>query len=224
LETYVGGWRCCENNVFLVDTDKECKDPLCSEKPVDEVIMKFTFYYEDAHPAVRRLERGACCDVTSDTQGFENIEYDIPKCRDGTPAEQCVHVAESLQPVAYFDDGDADHAGSALVDLVFVAPHLHWAAISITLVDPATNRTLCEVRRTADNSRGLFYGHGTAPGEEDGYLTGLIPCSWSGKDAPRFRRDHKLFTRAVYNASSPHTGVMGIWLSEVSPVEAEFVV
>ncbi|CAJ1431801.1 unnamed protein product [Effrenium voratum] len=43
LSTYVGGWRCCEHGVFLIDTDKECSDPKCSKEPQDEVFMKFVF-------------------------------------------------------------------------------------------------------------------------------------------------------------------------------------
>ena len=48
LSTYKGGRRCNEHYMFLIDTDKECKSSDCSEKVVDEVYMKFTFYYEDA--------------------------------------------------------------------------------------------------------------------------------------------------------------------------------
>lgn len=225
LSTYIGGWRCCEHKVFLVDTDKECEDAACSAKPEDEVQMKFTFYYEDAQPAVRKMEPGACCDVTSDTPGFENIEYDVPKCAEGTPAEKCLHVAENLQEVGYHErSSPSPYGADDLVDLVFVAPHLHWAALSISLIDPETNRTLCEVHRTEDNSAGLAYGNGTAPGSEGGYLTGLTPCTWSSKDAPRFRRKHLLRTRAVYNASALHTGVMSLWLSQVSPVEPDILV
>lgn len=221
LATYKGGWRCCEHGMFLVDTDKECSSPDCAEKPMDEVYMKFTFFYEDAQPDTRQIESAACCDITSVTQGDENIEYDVPLCPPGTPPEQCVHVAETVQPLAYYGGHPKSpsevHKGEDLVDLVFAAPHLHIGGMSIELIDHVSNKTLCEVHRTDDNSGGLFYGHGSTAGDEDGYLVGLIPCRWGSPDASRFRRDHPMRTRVVYNATRGHTGVMSLWLMEVSP-------
>eukprot|EP00449_Zooxanthella_nutricula_P035404 CAMPEP_0198615388 /NCGR_PEP_ID=MMETSP1462-20131121/159370_1 /TAXON_ID=1333877 /ORGANISM="Brandtodinium nutriculum, Strain RCC3387" /LENGTH=324 /DNA_ID=CAMNT_0044347187 /DNA_START=73 /DNA_END=1044 /DNA_ORIENTATION=+ len=76
LATYQGGWRCCEHGMFLIDTDKDCRDPECSEEAADEVRMKFTLFYEEAQADTRGVEAAACCDVTSVTQGNENIEYD----------------------------------------------------------------------------------------------------------------------------------------------------
>eukprot|EP00928_Gymnodinium_smaydae_P032179 TRINITY_DN23375_c0_g2_i3.p1 TRINITY_DN23375_c0_g2~~TRINITY_DN23375_c0_g2_i3.p1 ORF type:complete len:515 (+),score=78.67 TRINITY_DN23375_c0_g2_i3:75-1547(+) len=222
LATYVGGWRCCEHEMFVIDTDVECASPDCSEKLADEVYMKFTFFYEDAVPETRGVEPAACCDVTSVTQGNENIEYDIPACAPGTPPEQCVHEAVSVQPLAYFGEHPKSHLdphqGSDLVDLVFAAPHLHLAGLSLELIDDVTNETLCEVRRTADNSGGVMYGRGVEPGDERDYLVGLDTCRWGGKDARRFRRDHPMRTRARYNATQGHTGVMSLWLMDVAPV------
>merc|ERR1712151_118900 len=84
LSTYVSGWRCCENGVFLIDTAKHCKSSDCAEKPKDEVFMKFTFYFEDAVSESRPIEGAACCDTTSDHQGNGNIEHDVPACAPGT--------------------------------------------------------------------------------------------------------------------------------------------
>jgi len=184
--------------------------------------MKFTFYYEDASPDVRKMESSACCDVTAGKhdQGTENIEHDVPKCPEGTPPEQCIYEAESLQPIAYHNAWNAHK----FVDLVFAAPHLHWAGISIELIDHQTNQTICEVHRTQNDSAGVMYGHGSNVGNEEGYLVGLIPCKWAGSKAPRFRRDHLLRTRSVYNASMYHTGVMSLWLMQVAAVPHEVVV
>uniref|UniRef100_A0A7S1LL98 Uncharacterized protein n=1 Tax=Alexandrium catenella TaxID=2925 RepID=A0A7S1LL98_ALECA len=222
LATYVGGWRCCEHHMFLIDTDKECEHPDCRERPADEVFMKFTFFYEDAVQGVIPVEPAACCDVTSTTQGGENIEYDIPACAPGTPPERCLHVAETVQPVAYYDQHPKspfeDHKGSDMVHLVFAAPHLHVAGLSLQLFDNTTNKLLCEVHAVKDNSGGVTYGHGHAAGDEDGYMVGLSTCRWDGAHAPQFRRDHPLRMRAVYNASMYHTGVMSLWLMNVAPV------
>merc|ERR1712232_1539649 len=219
LSTYVGGWRCCEDGMFVIDTKKECSKPDCSDEPKDQVYMRYTFHYADAQFGAREIEGAACCDVTSDEQGDENIEYDIPKCPPNTPPEHCVHVAESVQPVGYFarQPWQKPHR-SDLVDLVIAAPHLHWAGISMELFDHETNEKLCEVHRTDDWSGGVMYGTGEEPGNERGYLVGLSPCIWSGQSPKRFRRDHLLRARSVYNASFYHTGVMSLWLNEVSAV------
>mmetsp|Transcript_38711 Transcript_38711/g.86655 ORF Transcript_38711/g.86655 Transcript_38711/m.86655 type:complete len:491 (+) Transcript_38711:3-1475(+) len=228
LQTYVGGWRCCEHGVFVIDTDKECGDPQCSEEPVDEVYMKLTFYHEDVTAETRPMSTAACCDVTSTTQGVENIEYDVPACGPGTPIEKCLHIVESVQPVAYFHRHpkapNDRHRANELVDLVFAAPHLHVAGLAIELVDDVTNVTLCSVRASPDNKGGVMYGNGDEPGNEEGFLVGLRPCSWDGAKAPRFQRNHPLRTRVVYNASEAHTGVMSLWLMDVSAVPEPDVV
>merc|ERR1712232_998780 len=224
LSTYKGGWRCCEHGMFLIDTDKECQTPDCSEKVVDEIYMKFTFYYEDATADTRRMESAACCDVTSSGQGDENIEHDVTPCAAGAPAAECVWTAETVQPLAHYGVLPwSNPKGSDLVDLVFAAPHLHWAGNSLQLFDHETNETICEVHRTPDNSAGIMYGTGNEAGDENGYMTGLSPCSWGGGKARRFRRDHKLRTRAVYNATTYHTGVMSLWLMDVAAVEKSSV-
>ncbi|CAJ1431802.1 unnamed protein product [Effrenium voratum] len=168
------------------------------------------------------MHSAACCDVTGATQGFENIEYDIPQCAAGTPPEECVHVAESVQPVGFFHrhpKAPSDpHRAEDLVDMVIFAPHLHVTGLSLELFDHVTNKTLCAVYASDDNKKGIIYGNGTEPGNEHGYLTGLMPSSWDGKAAPRFKRNHPLRSRAVYNASRGHTGVMSLWLGDVSPV------
>jgi len=211
--------------MFLIDTDKECKTPDCAEKLVDEVYMKFTFHYEDANDNTRQMEGAACCDVTSSGQGDENIEHDVTKCAEGTPPEEFVFIAESVQPIAEFGRRPwSKPKASDLVDLVFAAPHLHWAGNSLELFDHETNKTLCAVHRTPDNSGGIMYGTGSEAGNENGYMTGLTPCTWGGGDAPRFRRDHKLRTRAVYNATTYHTGVMSLWLMQVAAADQSAVV
>merc|ERR1711879_1104167 len=86
------------------------------------------------------------------------------------------------------------------------------------LIDDETNTTICEVHRSKDGFGGVLYGNGTKPGNEDGYLVGLTPCSWNGTSAFRGRRDRKLRSRSVYDATTSHTGVMSLWLNSVSSV------
>mmetsp|Transcript_63018 Transcript_63018/g.150120 ORF Transcript_63018/g.150120 Transcript_63018/m.150120 type:complete len:484 (+) Transcript_63018:98-1549(+) len=222
LDTYVGGWRCCEHGVFVIDTAKECWFPRCWEKPKDRIFMKFNFAYEDATEETRPIEPGACCDTTSDSMGFGNLEHDVPQCKD--KENGCLFVTESVVPLGYYDTHHhSRHAagspvGSDLVDLVFAAPHLHWAGLSMELIDDVTNKTLCKVERKPDNSGGVIYGTGQQAGNEKGYLVGLEICSWNLKNAPRYRRDHPMRARSVYDASQAHTGVMSLWLTHVAAV------
>ena len=219
LSTYVGGWRCCEHHMFVIDTDKECRDPQCADKPKDRVFMKFRFEYEDETPATRNIEPAACCDTTSSKQGMGNIEHDVPACENKGKDDDCTYVTESVQPVGYYDDKPpSEEKGSDLVDLVYAAPHLHWSGISTELIDAVTNKTLCKVERTKDNSCGMIYGTGDEPGNERDYLVGLFPCQWTPETAPRFRRDHPLRSRSVYSATEYHMGVMSLWLMSVSAV------
>lgn len=217
LSTYRGGWRCCEHNMFLIDTDTECTLPGCAEKPLDQVFMKFTFEYEDATSKTRDIEAGDCCDLTGGKEGFGNIEHDVPACPAGTPPDQCIFVTENVQPIGNYHPHN-HHAGSDLVDLVLAAPHLHLAGLSMELFDHETNESLCAVHRAHDWSGGVMYGTGEEPGNENGYLVGLSPCTWSGLSAKRFRRDHLLRSRSVYNATMNHTGVMSLWVNSVAAV------
>jgi hypothetical protein len=130
----------------------------------------------------------------------------------------------------YFEGADSE------IDLAFAAPHVHVTAISLTLQDAVTNETLCSVHRgTAGGAGGggvvadgMFYGHGDAAGDEDGYLVGLTPCSWGGPVgtagpgfARRYNRSHPMRSTAVYNATSHQTGVMALWLMNAAQVLEE---
>lgn len=224
LKTYRGGWRCCEHQMFLIDTDKECRLPGCADKPTDTVFMKFTFEYEDATRETREVEKSPCCDTTGDQYHFGNLEHDVPACPAGTPVDQCIFVSESVQTIGVHRSplfpSDV-HSASDLLDIVQAEPHLHLAGISLELIDHETNETVCEVHRTDDWKGGIMYGTGDEPGNEKGYLVGLTPCTWGGQSPRRFRRDHLFRSRSVYNATYTHTGVMSLWINTVSKVPNE---
>lgn len=222
LETYEGGWRCCEHGVMLVDTSK-CLEPDCAEWPREEVFMRFDFTYEDADNETRPLYSEACCDVSSDRMGDGNIEYDIPPCPPGTPPSECVYAFETVQPMdAYYPNktfpvknGTHVPESELEVDLVYAVAHLHVDGISLEMIDAVTNETLCAASRA--NGK-LQYGKGKAAGDEAGYVTGITPCIWGteGKVPPRRKRSHPIRTRAVYNATNRVTGVMSLWLNRVA--------
>ena len=51
-------------------------------------------------------------------------------------------------------------------------------------------------------------GRGRDPGDEEGYLTSMRPCTWGPDTAPRLARLHPLRLVAVYEARRTHYGVM----------------
>jgi len=221
LKTYTGGWRCCEDGVFVIDT-RQCKGQNCKDEPQATWYVKMSFTYESVpagSTAVRPLEATACCDVTSTRQGDGNVEYDVPQCAAGTPPDECIHVTSSIQPLAHYSaDAEQGVDGRALVALNYAAAHLHLGGISLSLEDALTNETICKVS-TADHS--VSYGESTRAGDEENYLTGLRPCVWGGDTAKRFERQHPMRTVAVYNASQTLTGVMALWLMTSANVRDE---
>lgn len=206
LSTYIGGYRCCENGVFL------------SESPVSAppatVYGKMTFTYAKANKESRRLFQTDCCDVTASAdQGFANIEYTVPKCAAGTPPDRCVHVVTNVQELHASVDPDV------LIDLVYAAGHAHTGALRLDLVDEETSQLMCE----AD----IRYGTSAKPGDESGYLTGIYPCVWGPPplpSPPRLRAGHMLRTIVHYNSSVQHNGVMSLWLMAGSPVTPGFLI
>lgn len=205
--SYMGGVRCCENGVFLAENPRA----VAAAGPIT-VWAKFTFTYELSSSKTKGLKASSCCDVTGGAGvgggGFANIEYDIPACEPGTPPAECVHQAVSVQPLDVYG-GDPDSE----VELVYAVGHVHASAVSIDLFDDMTNEHLCRAE--------LLFGSSDRAGDENGYLTGILPCVWgpSPLSAPKkYRRSHPMRTVVRYNSTAAHTGVMGLWLLATADV------
>jgi hypothetical protein len=210
LKTYEGGYRCCENGVYLTETK-----PPTSELP-DQIQAKFTFtYYQDGElpsQAAKPLTSPGCCDATaqSDAHHFGNIEYDIPQCKPGTSPELCVHEITSIQPffAAQNQSGHEQPVDPEQeLELVHAWGHQHVGAISLELFRESTGELLC---RTTP-----VYGAGTKPGDEAGYLVGIPPCVFGPAPLPappRLKRKEMLRTVARYNSTQQRHGVMSLWL------------
>ena len=79
LETYQGGWRCCENGNYLLDTDKYKYD--IADFPEDTVYAKWilTFIDEDASDLNLKKTYASNLDVTGSLDTLGNIEFDVPQ-------------------------------------------------------------------------------------------------------------------------------------------------
>jgi len=216
--TYLGGALCCHHMGFLIDTAEECSDKNCTSEPTDVVYAKLVAYYEDAEPETRDMEWASCCDVTTTPSKGAVSEFDIPKCADGTTDEECIFVLEAVQPLC-----NVGRFGKAsdLVDIASARPHVHFNALSLQLIDDVTGEVLCEAHNTERGDGSIRHGRGTSPGDELGLVVGLEQCSWSGKNARRYRRDHPMRSRVVYNASQRQFGAMGIWKVMVANVKPD---
>ena len=192
----------------MKDTREEDK----SKMKFETFYMKYTFKYTvRKEKDFRLLHATTCCDVTGGTGvnhgGFANLEYDVPKCPQGTDPSKCIHVEESVQYLDYqgYDGEDPD----AMVDLVYAAGHLHKGGISIDLIDEASGKLLCRSEPR--------YGSSDQPGDENGYLVGVEPCVFP--KGLRYKKSHLFRTIARYNNTEAYTGIMSLWLMSAADVQ-----
>lgn len=213
LATYQGGYRCCDDGVYLTEEPPQ-------PAPPDQIQAKFTFEYledDDVSPeSVRPLSSPGCCDATADPSArhFGNVEYDVAQCEPGVAPELCVHVISSVQQ---FDMPTNESGHDEPVDpdeefeLVQAWGHQHVGALGMELYRDATGELLCKTTPV--------YGSGSAPGNEAGFLVGIPPCVWGPPPLaapPRLRRRDWLRTVARYNSTERRHGVMSLWLMQAA--------
>lgn len=227
LETYEGGYRCCQHGVFLTG---DVPDPTV---PADRIQAKFTFQYysegasELAAGAIATTSP-ACCDATAPTAvpvgGHSssrgrpgNLEYDVPQCSPGTPPALCEHV---ISTVEYFDlKNSSEYDPNEEFELVHAWGHQHIAGIGLELFRESTGELLCHSRPQ--------YGTGSNAGNETGFVVGIPPCIWGPPPLPlppRLRRGELVRTVAKYNSTEKHHGVMALWILTSAPVRSSDVV
>jgi len=223
-DTYVSGFRCCEDGVFLYDTESVDVEAL----PVDEVYARISItFVDDAAGEDATAEESlplrtpSCCDATGNGTYKGNVEFDVIECPEGTPPEECIMIVETVQPIdGAFDGGvfggqDEVEQGrkqnneTGVVALPYAVGHLHTGGIDISLYDNVTDELVCRSE--------AIYGNGTEAGNEDKYLVGMTPCVF--KDPPQFDVDHPMRIVARYNATQTRRGVMALWLMQVADVK-----
>jgi len=222
LQSYVGGFRCCEHLWWVSDPERR------ADKPVALYGMRFTFYYEPLVPGTIPLRSSSCCDATASMEALGQIEYDIPQCNPRVD-EECLHTLVSYQYLDVPGKGTfldptaggmtpeeaAEIDAGRQVEIVYAVGHQHLGAapVGIKLFKDATNELLC--------SSTPILGTGTEPGNERGYLVGMTPCIWGtpgGQAPPRLRRDTVVRVESTYNNTNPHYGVMSLWLMNLADV------
>merc|ERR1712032_1719751 len=205
LETYQGGWRCCEDGNYLLDTDKYDT----ADFPEDTVYAKWilTFVDEDASDFnLKKTYPGLTLDITGSLDTLGNVEFDVPQCEEGTLPEDCIYEQTA---VVYMESG-INATDDALVEMPYTVGHLHVGGIDLTLYDDATGELICRSE--------AIYGNGTEPANEKNYIVGMTPCVFD--DPPVFKKNDKVRVVSRYNATEPHFGVMALFLNTFSDVVA----
>lgn len=193
-----GGVSCCTNCTDLAGPTVDYRmryNVSYSDIPDDEPITVLSMLTADISPAVGK-----------------NIEFDVPSFMFLQPDEQSdadPHI-QRLERVAPFNElfkheffGD-DYHGPDTVKLFRCVGHLHIAAIGMWLEDAVTGETLCAGVGT----------HGSDPNADKGFLNAITVENY---DVPIIiPADTPVRLVTEYNATTLHTGVMGMWFVFIS--------
>lgn len=195
IETYQGGLSCCHDKNILLDIDQIQPDHVMTYQ------LKFRFWFEEynKHESLVRLY--------FQTEAYSG-EYDIPKCPEGTPTEECIHMITARWQANNMISDD-NRGNSSGVKLIYAGPHCHApACISMELYNEDTGELLCGV----DGSFGQ--GRKNRTFDEKGYIK-LNPCIWGYDDGllepPYLSWDTNLTSIKRNNNTNAHYGEMASW-------------
>jgi len=209
LATYSGGLCCCRHGMILLDADQPV------DNRVDEVYLKFRFYYQKYEPAIspsvgpshKNLHR-----FYFTTEAFAG-EYDIVKCPHGHPPSECIQeITSHFTPRQWLDcDPYKDPVNCNVkngMQLIYGSGHCHApSCLSMELYNADTGALLCR--------QVPVYGTGSSvPFDEYGYAA-IPPCLWGYEDGlsepPVLFVDTNLFSIKRSNNTFGHLGDMAQW-------------
>ena len=195
IETYQGGLSCCHHKNVLLDVDQTQPDHVMTYQ------LKFRFWFEEYnnHESLTRLYY--------QTEAYSG-EYDIPKCPEGIPSEECVHMITAHWPARNMVSSD-NRGNSSGVKLIYAGPHCHApACISMELYNADTGDLICGV----DGRFGQ--GRQNKTFDEKGYIK-INPCVWGYEDGllkpPYLSWDTNLTSIKRNNNTNAHYGEMASW-------------
>lgn len=187
-DDYLGGLFCCPDESRCALRDDVDRDDGALKRAMH---LKYTWTYISLDECVVPLT-GQGLDVTATSTSRGTVEYDIEgHC---APADfhkaECVDTRETVIESRY---------GGALV---YAVAHLHAYALDSTLWGE-DGRLICHSPP--------IYGHGTAAGDEQGYVVGIRHCNPSFGENGIVKKGEKLRFQVKYTrVAGPHTGVMGV--------------
>jgi hypothetical protein len=229
IRTYLGGQHCCHHMVSLLDKDHEIP---WDDQPL-EYHLKFRFYFEEYVPPKpveenKKTLSKSLSPAIVEPASHQNLvrlywmteayagEYDVMKCPNGTPSDQCVHMITSQWNVQDMlsdcDGGWCTGRGSTKADgieLIYAAPHCHApSCLSVELYNADTGELLCHVEPRPGKSTDKVH-------DELGFLA-IPPCMWGNKEdglvEPVFLPlNTTLYSIKRNNNTLTHFGEMASW-------------
>lgn len=195
IDTYQGGLECCHHKNILLDQDQV--------QPSHEMTyrIKFRFWFQEYnnHESLVRLY--------FQTEAYAG-EYDIPKCLNGTPPEDCIHsITARFKTRDLVSQNEIGNSTGA--KLVYAGPHCHAATcLSMELYNGDTGQLLCHV------DGDLGQGRTNVSFDEKGYIR-LNPCLYGNDEglleAPYLSWDTNLVSIKRNNNTNAHYGEMASW-------------
>jgi len=223
IETYAGGILCCHHGQVLLDADQPV------DNRTDEYSLKFRFWFQDYVPATTQEVSNAVADPVPQQAAapasHQNLhrfyftteayagEYDVVKCSDDLPAEQCVQEITAHWQVKDMVDCNYDpdcHDRSGVgINLIYAGGHCHTpSCISLDLYNADTGELIC--------SQSPVSGQGSAiPFDELDYIA-IPPCLWGPKsegliEPALLTWDTNLLSIKRNNNTYTHYGEMASW-------------
>jgi hypothetical protein len=199
-DDYLGGLYCCPDESRCALRDDVNRDDITLERTVH---LKYTWTYIALDSCVIPLKSQGL-DVTATTTSNGTVEYNVEgSC---APADfhkpECIDTRETVI--------EARYGGP----LVYAVAHLHAYALDSSLWGE-DGRLLCHSPP--------IYGHGSAAGDEKGYVVGIRHCNPSFGENGIVKKGEKLRFQVKYTrVHGPHTGVMGFLFTKFAE-ESEIV-
>lgn len=195
LDTYQGGLSCCHHKNVLLDADQQQPDHEMTYH------LKFRFWFQDYYKQNNLIR------LYFQTEAYSG-EYDIPKCDEGTPPEECIHsITARWQAKDMVRNSDIGNTSG--VYLIYAGPHCHApACISMELYNSDTGDLICRVVPDFGS------GNTSKKYDEKDYIK-LNPCLWGydeGLLEPLFITwDTNLTSIKKNNNTNAHYGEMASW-------------
>ena len=195
IDLYEGGLECCHHKNILLDQNQI--------QPKHEMTyqIKFRFWFQDydQHESLVRLY--------FQTEAYAG-EYDVPKCLEGTPPEDCIHSITARWKARDMVS-KSDIGNSTGTKLIYAGPHCHAATcISMELYNGDTGQLICH----ADGDLGQ--GRNNVSFDEKGYIR-INPCLFGNDpgllEPPYLSWDTNLVSVKRNNNTYAHYGEMASW-------------
>jgi len=192
---YGGGLMCCGDETRCKLRDDVNRDDASLERQYQ---LKYTWTFIDYDECIKPVTE-LSVDVTvplGETDG--PVEYDIDgHCEpEDVHKSECIHTRESIY--------ESPVSGT----IVHVASHVHASGLD-TFIYHEDGRLICHSPP--------IYGHGTAPGDEKGYVVGIQHCVNGAEGLGKIHMGEKLRFVVTYSrVDGPHTGVMGVMFLKVA--------